>query len=163
MQIFKPPAIVNPGCVLVMMRALTAMLATVTWSHHSCEVTFASGVPCAASRALAAGGVGARCKRRIVWRSDATLVARTSDEQGPAHGGNRRRPVMYVIGDILSSFLYEGYSYLDQAISELGAFGSPVRPFMVTVILIHGLLVLTFGVGVLRATHRRSLSSVVAF
>ena len=49
---------------------------------------------------------------------------------------------------------------LDQVISELSAFGSPVRPLMVTVILIHGLLVLAFGVGVLRASSRRSLSWV---
>jgi hypothetical membrane protein len=66
--------------------------------------------------------------------------------------------VVYVIGDLLSALLYHGYSYLDQAISELSAFGSPVRPLMVTVILIHGLLVLAFGVGVLRASYRRSLS-----
>jgi hypothetical membrane protein len=68
--------------------------------------------------------------------------------------------VVYVIGDLLSALLYNGYSYLDQAISELSAFGSPVRPLMLTVILIHGLLVLAFGVGVLRASSRRSLSWV---
>jgi len=68
--------------------------------------------------------------------------------------------VVYVIGDLLSALLYNGYSYLDQAISELSAFGSPVRPLMVTIILIHGLLVLAFGVGVLRASSRRSLSWV---
>ena len=48
----------------------------------------------------------------------------------------------------------------DQAISELSAFGSPVRPLMVTVILIHAVLVLAFGVGVLRVSGRRSLSWV---
>jgi hypothetical membrane protein len=68
--------------------------------------------------------------------------------------------VVYVIGDLLSGLLYDGYSFIDQAISELSAFGSPVRPLMVTVILIHGLLVLAFGVGVLRASNRRSLSWV---
>jgi hypothetical membrane protein len=68
--------------------------------------------------------------------------------------------VVYVIGDLLSAVLYDGYSYLDQAISELSAFGSPVRPLMVTVILIHGLLVLAFGFGVLRASDRRRLSWV---
>jgi len=68
--------------------------------------------------------------------------------------------VVYVIGDLLSGFLYHGYSYRDQAISELSAFGSPVRPLMVTVILIHGVLVIAFGIGVLRASGRRSLSWV---
>jgi hypothetical protein len=33
-------------------------------------------------------------------------------------------------------------------ISELSAFGSPVRPLMVAVILIHALLVAAFGAGV---------------
>ena len=68
--------------------------------------------------------------------------------------------VVYVIGDLLSGFLYDGYSFINQAISELSAFGSPVRPLMVTVILIHGVLLLAFGVGVLRASYRRSLSWV---
>jgi len=68
--------------------------------------------------------------------------------------------VVYVIGDLLSGLLYHGYSYRDQAISELSAFGSPVRPLMVTVILIHGVLVIAFGIGVLRASGRRSLSWV---
>lgn len=68
--------------------------------------------------------------------------------------------VIYVVGDLLSALLYDGYSYLDQAISELSAFGSPVRPLMVTVILIHDVLVLAFGVGVLRASSRKSLSWV---
>jgi hypothetical membrane protein len=68
--------------------------------------------------------------------------------------------VIYVVGDLLSALLYGGYSYLDQAISELSAFGSPVRPLMVTVILIHDVLVFAFGVGVIRASGRRSLSWV---
>jgi hypothetical membrane protein len=65
--------------------------------------------------------------------------------------------VVYVIGDVLSAMLYDGYSYLNQAISELSAFGSPVRPLMVTVILIHNVLLLAFGIGLLRAARRRSV------
>ncbi|HEX3206385.1 MAG TPA: DUF998 domain-containing protein [Propionibacteriaceae bacterium] len=68
--------------------------------------------------------------------------------------------VVYVIGDLLSSLLYDGYSYIDQWISELSAFGSPVRPLMVTVILIHDVLLVAFGVGVLRVSRRKSLSWV---
>jgi hypothetical protein len=52
--------------------------------------------------------------------------------------------VVYVIGDLLSSLLYNGYSYIDQWISELSAFGSPVRPLMVTVILMHDVLLVAF-------------------
>jgi len=65
--------------------------------------------------------------------------------------------VMYAVGDVLSGLLYDGYSFQDQAISELSAFGSPVRPLMVTVILIHNVLLLAFGIGVLRVARRRSV------
>lgn len=65
--------------------------------------------------------------------------------------------VVYAIGDVLSGLLYDGYSYLNQAISELSAFGSPVRPLMVTVILIHNVLLLVFGIGLLRVARRRSV------
>jgi hypothetical membrane protein len=90
---------------------------------------------------------------------DVTLVAREVTNRVLLMAGIGA-VVVYVIGDLLSALLYNGYSYLDQAISELSAFGSPVRPLMLTVILIHGLLVLAFGVGVLRASSRRSLSWV---
>ena len=65
--------------------------------------------------------------------------------------------VVYGLGDLASGLLYDGYSYKDQWISELSAFGSPVRPVMVTAILIHGLLLLAFGVGIWRFADRRSL------
>jgi Protein of unknown function (DUF998) len=65
--------------------------------------------------------------------------------------------VVYAIGDVLSGLLYHGYSYIDQAISELSAFGSPVRPLMVTVILVHNVLLLAFGIGLLRVARRSSL------
>jgi hypothetical protein len=34
----------------------------------------------------------------------------------------------YAVGDLLSGLLYEGYSFKDQWISELTAFGSPSGP-----------------------------------
>lgn len=65
--------------------------------------------------------------------------------------------VVYAVGDLLSGLLYDGYSYLNQAVSELSAFGSPVRPLMVTVILIHNVLLLAFGIGLMRVARRRSV------
>lgn len=65
--------------------------------------------------------------------------------------------VAYAVGDLLSGVLYDGYSFKDQAISELSAFGSPVRPLMATVIVVHGALEIAFGVGILRVADRRSL------
>lgn len=69
----------------------------------------------------------------------------------------------YALGDLLSGALYDGYSFRDQAISELTAIGSPVRPLMVAVIMVHGLLLVVFGVGVWRAGDRRSLRLVGPF
>ncbi|MGX1161248.1 uncharacterized protein DUF998 [Arthrobacter sp. SLBN-100] len=63
---------------------------------------------------------------------------------------------VYVITDVVSALLYKGYSFLDQAISELSAFGSPVRPLMVTAILTHAALLLAFAIGVLRVARRGS-------
>jgi len=67
--------------------------------------------------------------------------------------------IVYAIGDVLSGVLYDGYSWADQAISELRAFGSPVRPLMVAVILVHNVLLLAFGVGILRVATPRSGAS----
>jgi hypothetical membrane protein len=64
---------------------------------------------------------------------------------------------VYGLGDLLSGLLYDGYSFKDQWISELTAFGSPVRPLVVAAILVHSLLLVAFGVGVWRSADRRSL------
>lgn len=55
--------------------------------------------------------------------------------------------VVHALGDVVAGVVYEGYSFRDQAVSELSAFGSPVRPLMTTVILVHGALLVAFGVG----------------
>ena len=65
--------------------------------------------------------------------------------------------VVYGVGDVVSGLRYDGYSFKDQAISELSAFGSPVRSLMATMILIHGALLLGFGIGILRAARRTSV------
>ena len=66
---------------------------------------------------------------------------------------------VYVVGDVLSSLIYiynssRPYSFKDQWISELTALGSPVRPLMVTVVTVHGLLLAAFAVGIFRAAGR---------
>jgi hypothetical membrane protein len=66
--------------------------------------------------------------------------------------------VPYGLGDLASGLLYEGYSFRDQWISELTAFGSPVRPLMVTAILVHGLLLIAFAVGLWRSPIARVCS-----
>lgn len=67
-------------------------------------------------------------------------------------------PLLYVGTDIFSAMSWEGYSYLDQSVSELRAIGSPTRPFLVPVLIIYSLLEIAFGFGVRKAAgQRRSL------
>jgi hypothetical protein len=59
--------------------------------------------------------------------------------------------VLYIGTDILLSMTWPGYSYLNQAISELSAIGAPTRPFWLAMSFLFNPLVIAFGVGVLRA------------
>jgi hypothetical protein len=71
---------------------------------------------------------------------------------------------IYAAGDLLSGLLYEGYSFKDQAISELSAYGSAVRPLAVTWIAMHNLLGIALAVGVWRsAGHSRALRWTAGF
>ena len=66
--------------------------------------------------------------------------------------------VLYIASDFAGATLYPGYRYADQAFSELLALGSPVRAFMMPLMLAYNLLVLAFAVGVWRAADgKRSL------
>src|SRR5918993_4312411 len=65
--------------------------------------------------------------------------------------------LVYFSGDLVSGSLYEAYSFKDQAISELTAYGSPVRPLMAVVMLTHGLLLVRFGLTIMRKSDSRSL------
>src|SRR5215212_2572729 len=57
--------------------------------------------------------------------------------------------VLYIVGDVLGTLLYQGYSYADQTFSELTAQGSPVRPLMIALSGIpYGVLVAAFAGGV---------------
>jgi hypothetical membrane protein len=145
----------HPG-VLAVVRDTSPMRA------HTCEVTFASGV----AREPREHGKR-RCRRAMDTSASNESLGDVASRRwrGPVTNvvllmAGIAAVVVYVIGDLLSGLLYDGYSYKDQAISELSAFGSPVRPLMVTVILTHGVLVVAFGVGVLRASRRRSVSWV---
>lgn len=69
--------------------------------------------------------------------------------------------VLYVAMDVTAAFLYDGYSYTDQVISELSAVGAPTRWFWVSLGVIYALLMIAFGLGVwLAARGKRSLRVV---
>lgn len=66
--------------------------------------------------------------------------------------------LLYVFTDVLASVRYPGYSYTSQMVSELFAVGAPTRPLVMRLFLVYGLLMVAFGVGVVRsAGPRKSL------
>jgi CubicO group peptidase (beta-lactamase class C family)/hypothetical membrane protein len=64
--------------------------------------------------------------------------------------------LLYVATDILGGLQYPGYNFTSQAISELGAIGSPSKQFVDPLFLIYNALALAFGVGVLREAAGRN-------
>jgi len=63
--------------------------------------------------------------------------------------------LLYLGTDVIGGLLYPGYSFLSQAISELGAIDAPSKPFVDPLFLIYNVLALAFGVGVLREAAGR--------
>src|SRR5512146_1154231 len=65
---------------------------------------------------------------------------------------------MYPLSDILASTRYPGFSYRDQAVSELFAIGAVTSGFVVPLFTASSTLLLLFAVGIwLSANGRRSL------
>jgi hypothetical membrane protein len=66
--------------------------------------------------------------------------------------------ILYIGTDIFLAMSYPGYSYTDQAVSELSAIGAPTTPLWVTMTFLFNPLLIIFGLGVLRAVgDKRSL------
>ena len=64
-------------------------------------------------------------------------------------------PLLYAVADTLAGLRWEGYSFRDQTISELGAIGAPSRPLFATLLVLVYLLFTAFGVGVWQSAHSR--------
>jgi hypothetical membrane protein len=60
-------------------------------------------------------------------------------------------PLLYAVSDLLAGMQWEGYSFRDQTISELGAIGAPSRQLFSALLVIVYLLMFGFGVGVRKA------------
>jgi hypothetical membrane protein len=56
--------------------------------------------------------------------------------------------LFYVGADIIAAALYPGYSFTDQAVSELFAIGAPTTPLVVPLFSLSSTLVLAFAFGV---------------
>ena len=63
--------------------------------------------------------------------------------------------LLYVVTDLLGGMAYEGYSFSAQTISELGAIGSPSKSFVDPLFLTYDVLLVAFGIGVMRESVAR--------
>ena len=71
--------------------------------------------------------------------------------------------VLYVAMDTVAALRYDGYSYLDQTISELSAVDAPTRPMWIPLGVVYALLMLAFSAGLWTvAGGRRSLRAIAA-
>lgn len=71
---------------------------------------------------------------------------------------------LYMAMNIFIPFLYEGYNWSSQTVSELSAVDAPTRPIWFPLGIVYTLLVAAFGLGVLKcAGQKRSLRSVGVF
>ena len=64
-------------------------------------------------------------------------------------------PLLYAVSDTLAGVLWEGYSFRDQTISELGAIGAPSRTVFAALLIPTYLLLVAFGAGVWQAAEDR--------
>ncbi|UCE32582.1 MAG: DUF998 domain-containing protein [Burkholderiales bacterium] len=64
-------------------------------------------------------------------------------------------PLLYAVADALAGLRWEGYSFRDQTISELGAIGAPSRPLFAAMLVVVYLLFTAFGVGIWQSARGR--------
>jgi hypothetical membrane protein len=64
--------------------------------------------------------------------------------------------LLYATIDRLAGLHYQGYSFYSQTISELGAIGAPKPPFLVPLFLTYIVLMVAFGIAVLREGFRNN-------
>jgi hypothetical protein len=62
---------------------------------------------------------------------------------------------LYPLADILAAMRYPGFSYRDQAVSELFAIGAPTSGFVVPLFSISSTLLLLFAIGIWMSAHDR--------
>ncbi|HEU5304369.1 MAG TPA: DUF998 domain-containing protein, partial [Gemmatimonadales bacterium] len=70
--------------------------------------------------------------------------------------------LLYVGIDVLAGMRYGDYhSYASQAISELGAVGSPTKQFVGPLFITYGILIIAFGLGVWTSANRKRALRVI--
>lgn len=71
-------------------------------------------------------------------------------------------PLLYAVADALAGLRWEGYSFRDQTISELGAIGAPSRALFSALLIVVYVLFTAFGVGVWQSARDRRRLRVAA-
>jgi len=69
---------------------------------------------------------------------------------------------IYLAMDIFGSLAWEGYSYIDQTVSELAALDAPSRRVALALGTIYNVLLVPFAIGVARSAERRRDLRIVA-
>jgi len=59
---------------------------------------------------------------------------------------------LYVLANVITAILYEGYSSVSQTVSELSAIGAPTRALWVSLMIPYTLLVIAFGIGLVQSS-----------
>jgi len=70
-------------------------------------------------------------------------------------------PLLYAIADTLAGIYWDGYSFRDQTISELGAIGAPSRPLFALMLIPVYLLMIAFGAGAWKSAFGRREIKIV--
>jgi hypothetical protein len=71
-------------------------------------------------------------------------------------------PLLWVGMDVVASLRFDGYSYVDQTVSELSAIGTPTRTFWLVFGSVDSILLIAFAVGVWQSAGRKRPLRVVA-
>jgi hypothetical membrane protein len=71
-------------------------------------------------------------------------------------------PLLYAIADIIAGLHWQGYSFRDQTISELGAIEAPSRKVFAPLLVVVYVLFTAFGVGVWKSAHDRRKLRIAA-
>jgi hypothetical protein len=72
--------------------------------------------------------------------------------------------IVYLTADLVGTLHWQGYSYVDQTISELAALDAPSRPFVVPLFIAYNILLTAFAAGVALSGARgaRNVAAMLA-
>lgn len=91
-----------------------------------------------------------------IVRHGVDVPTETTRLRGALLGCGLLSSILYVGTDLLAGVLWEGYSFTNQAISELSAIGAPTRTLVVALGLVYAALMILFGLGVHRIARNHA-------